>query len=77
MIKLSTVNQLVEAILKEAPGEEHKRVLANEVVIYAKLFMLAEAHGIEQALDYYFGSHPEDEYEEFRTSVVGGGKNER
>ena len=70
MLKLSTINQLTEGILEEAPGEENKKVLANELVIYAKMFMIAEARGVREALDYYFGTHDDGEYLEFRTAVV-------
>ena len=74
MIKLSTINQIVEAILDQAPGKAHKKVLANEAVIYFKTFMICEDKGIDKAMDYYFGTHNEDEFQEFRTSVVAGGE---
>lgn len=72
MIKLSTINQIVEAIIAEAPGKNHKKVLANEAVIYYKTAMICEDKGIDKAMEYYFGTHSEDEYQEFRTSIVGG-----
>lgn len=70
MIKLSTINQIIEAILEQAPGEAHKKILANEAVIYYKTMMICEEKGIDAAMDYYFGRHSEDEYTEFRTGVV-------
>lgn len=74
-MKLSTINQIVEAIIEETAGTEHKKILANEAVIYYKTAMICEHQGIEEAMDYFFGTHDENEYEEFRTSVVkGGGK---
>ena len=72
MIKLSTINQIVGAILDQAPGEAHKKVLANEAVIYYKTAMICEDKGIDKAMDYYFGTHNEDEYQEFRTGTVWG-----
>lgn len=69
MLKLSDINLLVEGILEEAPGEKNKKILANELVIYAKTFMLMETYGLDRALSYYFGTHNEDEYQEYRTSV--------
>lgn len=70
MIKLSTINQIVEAIIAEAPGENHKKVLANEAVIYYKTAMICEEKGIEEAMKYFTGTHDADEYQEFRTSMV-------
>lgn len=86
MIKLTTINQIVEAILKE--GDERAKkipdgmgfdktltekkyaVIANEAVIYYKTAMICEDGGIEKAMEYFTGTHSEDEFQEFRTSVV-------
>lgn len=76
-MKLSTINQIVEAILADAPGEGNKKILANEAVIYYKTAAICESRGIDAAMDYYFGMHTEDEYQEFRTSIVKGGDDER
>lgn len=74
-MKLSMINQIVEAIIEEAPGKKYKEILANEAVIYYKTAMICESQSIDAAMDYYFRNHDEDEYKEFRTSVVeGGGK---
>lgn len=84
MIKLSTINQIVEAILDEALTRAYKEdtdrksqdildkacMIANEAVIYYKTMMICEEKGIDAAMDYYFGGHTEDEYKEFRTGVV-------
>lgn len=104
MIKLSTINQIVEAILED--GEHHidleiagwkrrlgripvmpeqesamrdllrkdYRKIANEAVIYYKTAMICEDKGIDKAMEYYMGTHNEDEFQEFRTSVVAGGE---
>lgn len=69
MIKLSTINQIIEAIITEAPGKKHKEILANEAVIYYKTAMICENKGIDAAMKYYLGPHGEDEYQEFRTSI--------
>lgn len=106
MIKLSTINQIVESILED--GEHHidleiagwKRRLgripvlpehessmrdllrkdylriANEAVIYYKTAMICESKGIDKAMEYFTGTHSEDEFQEFRTSIVAGGGEE-
>lgn len=73
MIKLSTINQVVEGILglydpKHTPTGE---ILANEAVIYYKTAMICEEKGIDEAMRYYTGTHSMDELEEFRTGVFG------
>ena len=90
MIKLSTINQIVEAILAEG-DERAKRipdgmgfdktltekkyaVIANEAVIYYKTAMICEDKGIDKAMEYFTGTHNEDEYQEFRTSTTLGGE---
>ena len=73
MIKLSTINQIVEAILDQPTSDEYRlKILANEAVIYYKTAMICEDKGIDKAMEYYLGTHNEDEYQEFRTSIVGG-----
>ena len=72
MIKLSTINQIVEAILSKAescsPGK--CETIANEAVIYYKTAMICEAEGIKAAMKYFTGTHDTEEYQEFRTGVV-------
>ena len=72
MLKLSTINQIVEAILGESencsPG--NCETVANEAVIYYKTAMICEDKGIEEAMKYFTGTHDTDEYQEFRTSIV-------
>lgn len=55
-MKLSTINQIVEGILAEgeAKYEKEKDTWPSK----------------ELAMEYYFGNHSEDEYKEFRTSMV-------
>lgn len=79
-MKLSTINQIVEAILSQTnsniklPHEDVREAtfkqLANEAAIILKTALICEDKGIEEAMKYYNGIHTEDEYEEFRTSVV-------
>lgn len=104
MIKLSTINQIVEAVLEDGEHyidleiagwkkrlgatpvkpeqEESMRELlrkdyiriANEAVIYYKTAMICEYKGIDKAMEYFTGTHNEDEYQEFRTSMAIGGE---
>lgn len=103
-MKLSTINQIVEAILEDGEHDidldiqgwkkslgaipvkpEHEESMreflrkkytrrANEAVILYKTAMICEDKGIDEAMKYFTGTHSEDEYQEFRTSVVWGGK---
>lgn len=43
---------------------------ANEATIILKTAMICEARGIDEAMKYYNGTHSEDEYQEYRTSVI-------
>lgn len=65
MISLETIGMIIKEIYREAPGENHKKILANEATIYLKTVMICESKGIKEAMNYYFGWHSEDEYEEF------------
>lgn len=79
-MKLSTINQIVEAILSQTksdiklPHEDVREAtfkrMANEATIILKTAMICEARGIDEAMKYYNGTHSVDEYKEFRTSVV-------
>lgn len=79
-MKLSTINQIVEAILSQTklntklPHEDVREAtfkrLANEAAIILKTALICEDKGIEEAMKYYNGTHTEDEYKDFRTSVV-------
>lgn len=73
MIKLSTINQIVEGILEELGEKSNGRMIANEAVIYYKTAMIFEDKGIDKAMEYFTGTHNEDEYQEFRTSTTFGG----
>ena len=72
MIKLSTINQIVEAILDErencSPGSCES--LANEAVIYYKTAMICESAGVDKAMEYFKGTHDSEEYQEYRTDMV-------
>ena len=79
-MKLSTINQIVEAILAQTKSgiklvhedvrEATSKRLANEATIILKTALICEDKGIEEAMKYYNGTHTEDEYQEFRTCVV-------
>ena len=79
-MKLSTINQIVEAILSQTksdiklPHEDVREAtfkrMANEATIILKTAMICEARGIDEAMKYYNGTHSVDEYKEFRTGVV-------
>lgn len=79
-MKLSTINKIVEAILSQTkpdtklPHEDVREAtfkrLANEATIVLKTALICEARGIDEEMEYYTGTHTEDEYQEFRTSVV-------
>lgn len=73
-MKLSTINQIVEAILSQTKSDiklVHEDVreatfkrMANEATIILKTAMICEARGIDEAMKYYNGTHTEDEYKE-------------
>ena len=70
-MKLTTINLITESIIEETPGsKETKEMRANEAVIVLKTALICEREGIEPAMDYYFGTHDTDEFQEFRTTVV-------
>lgn len=79
-MKLSTINQIVEAILSQTKSDiklVHEDVreatfkrMANEATIILKTAMIYEARGIDEAMKYYNGTHSENEYQEYRTGVV-------
>ena len=72
-MKLSTINQIVEAILAEYKGNDDRETynkVANEATIYLKTALICENGDIDEAMEYFKGWHSEDEYQEFRTSVV-------
>ena len=75
-MKISTINQIVESILSQAQSDvklSHEDVreatfkrMSNE----AKTAMICATRGIDEAMKYYDGTHSEDEYQEYRTSVI-------
>lgn len=73
MLKLGTINQIVEAILAEYKGDaeaEAINMIANEATIYFKTALICESRGIDEAMKYFKGFHRQDEYKEFLTQVV-------
>lgn len=70
MLKLTTVNQIVEAMLSQDSDKAKLKRNANEATIILKTAMICEARGINEAMKYYNGTHSEDEYQEYRTSVI-------
>lgn len=76
MLKLSTINQIVEAIMEwdDLYDKLSCERVANEAVIYYKTAMICEDKGIDKAMEYFMGTHSEDEFQEFRTSIVAGGE---
>lgn len=70
MLKLTTINQIVEAILSQDGDKAKLKRNANEATIILKTAMICEHRGIDEAMKYYDGTHSEDEYQEYRTSVI-------
>lgn len=70
MLKLTTINQIVESILAQDGDKAKLKCRANEATIILKTAMICEYSGIDEAMKYYDGTHSEDEYQEFRTSTV-------
>lgn len=70
MLKLTTINQIVESILAQDGDRAKLKRNANEATIILKTAMICDTHGIDEAMKYYNGTHSEDEYQEFRTSVI-------
>lgn len=75
MIEASTIKQIVGAILDQPTGDKDSlKIIANEAAIYYKTAMIYEDKGIDKAMEYFTGTHNEDEYQEFRTSTTWGGE---
>ena len=70
MLKLTTINQIVESILAQDGDKAKLSRRANEATIILKTAMICEYSGIDEAMKYYDGTHSEDEYQEYRTSVI-------
>lgn len=59
--------------MKKYAKERAKKMAEEEVnsmFIVLKAAQICETSGIDAALDYYEGTHTEDEFQEFRTSVI-------
>ena len=71
MIEVSTIKQIVEAILDQPTSDEDRlKIIANEAAIYYKTALICEDRGIDDAMAYFLGTHTEDEYQDFGTSLV-------
>ena len=70
MLKLTTINQIIESILSQDGDKAKLKRNANEATIILKTAMICESRGIDEAMKYYDGTHSEDEYQEYRTSVI-------
>lgn len=74
-MKVSTINQIVEGILSQAqsdiklPHEDVREAtfkrMANEATIILKTAMICDNRGIDEAMEYYTGTHSEIEYKDF------------
>lgn len=69
-LSLVTVNQIVESILAQDGDKTKLKCRANEATIILKTAMICEHRGIDEAMKYYDGTHSEEEYQEYRTSVI-------
>lgn len=65
-----TINQIVESILAQDDDKAKLKCRANEATIILKTAMICEHYGIDEAMKYYNGTHSDDEYQEYRTSVI-------
>lgn len=71
MIEVSTIKQIVEAILDQPTGDKDRlKIIANEAAIYYRTALICEDKGIDEAMAYFLGTHIEDEYQDFRMSLV-------
>ena len=74
-LSFTTINQIVEAILSQAqsdiklPHEDVREAtfkrMANEATIILKTAMICDNRGIDEAMEYYTGTHSEIEYKDF------------
>ena len=64
------------AILSDGGIKRMAEARANAATIILKTADICEHRGIDEAMDYYYGTHNSQEFQEFRTSVVAGGKND-
>lgn len=83
-MKLSTINQIVEAILQRGfaeayiePDKEKSEAIkkgsvevANEAAIYLMAALICDLDGIDKAMEYFCGPHKDDEYTKFLNEVV-------
>ena len=69
-MKLSTINQIIESILSQDSDKAKLKRNANEATIILKTALICDTRGIDEAMKYYNGTHSEDEYQEYRTSVI-------
>lgn len=71
MIEVSTIKQIVEAILDQPTGDKDRlKIIANEAAIYYRTALICEDRGIDEAMAYFLGTHTDNEYQVFRTNLV-------
>lgn len=66
---LNAEGVIVEDVRK-AKAKKLAEAEVNIVCIAMKTACIAEMNSIEEAIEYYKGTHTEDEFQEFRTSIV-------
>lgn len=83
-MKVSTINQIVEAIIQRGfaeayiePDKDKAEAIkkgsvevANEAAIYLMTALICDLDGIDKAMKYFCGPHKDDEYTQFLTEVV-------
>lgn len=80
-MKLSTINQIIQAIVDKANKETNPHYkdqlirIANGTTIYLKTVLICEDGDIDSAIEYFWGTHTEDEYKDWLTSVTKGEEN--
>lgn len=73
MSEISTIKQIVEAILNQPTSDENRlKVIANEAAIYYRTALICNDKGIDKAMAYFMGTHSEDEYLDFMLGTEGG-----
>lgn len=74
-LKRSTIRQIVDGILAEGEftGDlDYFIEIANEATIYLKMALVCEEKGIDKAMEYFMGTHDENEYAEFVVEADNG-----
>lgn len=64
------VNGVIVEDVRKAKAKKLAEEEANSLCIALKAASICEISGIDAAINYYEGTHTEDEFQEFRTSVI-------